>query len=66
MLVVCLVLLTVLGRCILYISSLFLPIGEKSSSSLMKVAIESPEKLVDKNLEEIVYVWNRKGGKIAV
>ena len=39
--------------------------GEQSLSNLMKVAIESPETLVDKDLEEIVCVWNRKG-RIAV
>ena len=44
----------------------FLPIGEKSLSNLMKVAIESLETLVDKHLEEIVCVWNRKDGWIAV
>ena len=31
----------------------------------MKIVIESPEKLTDSDLEEIV-VWNRKGRRIAV
>ena len=30
----------------------------------MKVALESPETLVEKDLEEVV--WNRKGRRIAV
>ena len=32
----------------------------------MKIVIESPEKLTDSDLEEIVDVWNRKDGWIAV
>ena len=32
----------------------------------MKIVIESPEKLTDGGLEEIVDLWNRKGGQIAV
>ena len=32
----------------------------------MKIVIESPEKLTDSDLEEIVDLWNRKGGRIAV
>jgi hypothetical protein len=32
----------------------------------MKVAIESPETLVEKDLEEIVCVWNGKDTRIAV
>ena len=32
----------------------------------MKIVIEYPEKLTDSDLEEIVYVWNRKGRRIAV
>ena len=39
---------------------------ELSLSNLMKIAIESPEKLTDSDLEEIVEVWNRKGRRIAV
>ena len=34
--------------------------GEKSLSHLMKVPIDSPEKLSDSDLENIVDVWNRK------
>ena len=34
--------------------------GEKSLSHLMKISIESPEKLSDSDLENIVGVWNRK------
>ena len=30
------------------------------------IVIESPEKLTDSNLEEIVDMWNRKGRQIAV
>ena len=32
----------------------------------MKIVIESPEKLSDSDLEEIVDVWNRIGRRIAV
>ena len=32
----------------------------------MTIVIESPEKLTDSDLEEIVDVWNRKGRRIAV
>ena len=39
---------------------------ELSLSNLMKIAIESSEKLTDSDLEEIVDVWNRKGRRIAV
>ena len=34
--------------------------GEKSLSHLMNISIESPEKLSDSDLENIVDVWNRK------
>ena len=37
---------------------------ELSLSNLMKIVIESPEKLTDSDLEEIVDVWNRKGGRL--
>ena len=40
--------------------------GEQSSSNLMKVAIESPETLLDKDLDENVCVWNRKYRRIVV
>ena len=39
---------------------------ELSLSNLMKIVIESPEKLTASYLEEIVDVWNRKGRRIAV
>ena len=39
---------------------------ELSLSNLMKIVIESPEKLTDSDLEEIVDVWIRKGRQIAV
>ena len=37
-----------------------------SLSHLMKIAIESPTKLTDANLEEIVDIWNRKNRRIPV
>ena len=33
---------------------------------LMKIVIESPEKLTDSDLEEIDDMWNRKGRRIVV
>ena len=39
---------------------------ELSLSNLMKIVIESREKLTDSDLEEIVDLWNRKGRWIAV
>ena len=36
------------------------------SVSNLKIVIESPPKLTDSDLEEIVEVWNRKGRRIAV
>ena len=33
---------------------------------LMKIVIETPKKITDSDLEEIVDVWNRKGRQIAV
>ena len=39
---------------------------ELSLSNLIKIVIESPEKLTDSDLEEIVDVWNRKGRRIPV
>ena len=35
-------------------------IGGKSLSHLMKISIESPEKLSDSDLENVVDVWNRR------
>ena len=40
--------------------------GEKSLSHLMKIAIESPEKLSDSDLENIVDIWYRKSRRIIV
>ena len=41
-------------------------LAELSLSNLVKIVIESPEKLTDSDLETIVAVWNRKGRQIAV
>ena len=41
-------------------------LGEKSLSHLMKIAIESPEKLSDSDLESIVDIWYRKSRRIIV
>ena len=41
-------------------------LGEKSLSHLMKIAIESPEKLSESDLENIVDIWYRKGRTIIV
>ena len=38
--------------------------GELSLSNLIKVAIESPDKLSDEDVEEVVGVWNRNFIKI--
>ena len=35
-------------------------IGQSSLSYLMKIAIETPEKLSDSDLDAIISVWNRK------
>ena len=35
-------------------------------SHLMKISIESPQKLTETNLEEIVNIWSRKSRRIAV
>ena len=40
--------------------------GEKSLSHLMKIAIESPEKLSDSDLENGVDIWYRKSRRIIV
>ena len=37
-----------------------------SLSLLMKIAIESPQKMFDKDLEEVIDVWNRKPRRIVV
>ena len=41
-------------------------LGEKSLSHLMKIAIESPEKLSDSDLENIVDIWPRKSRRTIV
>ena len=41
-------------------------IGEKSLSYLMKIAIESPAKLTDEDLENIIDVWKRQPRRIIV
>ena len=41
-------------------------IGETSLSHLMTIAIESPEKLTDNDLENIIDIWNRKPRRIIV
>ena len=41
-------------------------IGESSLSHLMKIAVESPEKLCEMKLENIVDVWNRKNRRVVV
>ena len=41
-------------------------LGEKSISYLMKIAIESPQKLSDNDLETIEGIWTRIPRKIAV
>ena len=40
--------------------------GESSLSYLMKIAINTPEKLTDTDLEAIITIWNRKPRRIAV
>ena len=37
---------------------------ELSPSNLMTIVIESPKKLTDSDLEEIVDIWNRKGRRL--
>ena len=41
-------------------------LGEMSLSLLMKIAIESPQKMSDRDLEEVIDVWNRKPRRIVV
>ena len=41
-------------------------LGEKSLFHLMKIAIESPEKLSDSDLENVVDIWYRKSRRIIV
>ena len=39
-------------------------LSEKSLSYLMKIAIESPNKLSDDDLESILSIWTRKLGEL--
>ena len=41
-------------------------IGQSSLSYLIKIAIETPEKLSDSDLDAIIRVWNRKPSCINV
>ena len=41
-------------------------LSDTSLSHLMKIAIKSPETLLDSDLEDIVDTWNRKSRRIAV
>ena len=41
-------------------------LSDSSLSHLMKIAIESPDKLSDSDTEEIVNVWNRKSRRVLV
>ena len=41
-------------------------LSDTSLSHLMKIAIESPDTLLDSDLEDIVDMWNRKSRRIAV
>ena len=41
-------------------------IGQSSPFYLMKMAIETPEKLSDSDLDAIISVWNRKPRRIVV
>ena len=38
---------------------LYTRLGEKSLSNLMKISIESPQKLNDEDLETMIKIWNR-------
>ena len=41
-------------------------LSESSLSHLMKIAIETEDKLTDSDLKAIVDIWNRKGRRVAV
>ena len=41
-------------------------LSDSSLLHLMKIAIESPDKLSDSDTEEIVNVWNRKSRRVLV
>ena len=35
-------------------------LGEQNLDHLMRIEIETPEKLLDDIVESVVYIWNRK------
>jgi len=41
-------------------------LSEKSLSYLIKISIESPQKLTDKDLKTMIEIWNRKARRIVV
>ena len=41
-------------------------LSDSSVSSLMKIAIESPDILSEDDLDAMIDIWNRKGRRIAV
>ena len=41
-------------------------LGEQNLSHLMRIAVETPEKLPDDIVESVVNMWNRKPRRIAV
>ena len=41
-----------------------LSLSESSLTHLMKIAIETEDKLTDSDLEAIVDIWNRKGRRV--
>ena len=41
-------------------------LGEQNLAHLMRIAIETPEKLPDDIVESVVDIWNRKPRRIAV
>ena len=41
-------------------------LGEKSLSYLLKISIESPQKLTDEDLEMMIEIWSRKTRRIVV
>jgi len=41
-------------------------LSEKILSYLMKISIESPQKLTDEDLEMMIEIWNKKARRIVV
>ena len=41
-------------------------LNEASLSQLMKICIESPDELDDRDLEEILNIWNKKPRRAAI